>query len=81
MSQLGHLQTFGRSKRTSALFPRARHVARRYVSFGPETDSYSAAKTTYSITLSALRINVAGTSRPIALAVFRLIISMSFVAC
>ena len=28
MSQLGHLQTFGRSKRTSALFPRARHQRR-----------------------------------------------------
>ena len=28
MSQSGHLQTFGRSKRTSALFPRARHRRR-----------------------------------------------------
>jgi hypothetical protein len=35
----------------------------------------------HSITLSALSINVAGTSSPIALAVFRLTVSISFVAC
>src|SRR5262249_55940880 len=59
----------------------------RHFRLGSEVDigaipaTSARARSSHSTTLSARRTNVAGTSRPIALAVFRLIASTSFVGC